>query len=261
MTITELDAYFRNLLSIDDFNDKDPSQNGLQVTCSNKQIKKIAFAVDACVETFNKAIHVGADLVFVHHGLFWRHSTLITGTHYERIKLLLENDIALYAVHLPLDAHKKYGNNIGIAQKLELQNIQPFGWYHGIQIGVKGSFTSNIVHNTGNGICVEEILTRLFQNDEKPNAVLPFGKKQLNTVGIISGMAGDDLFQAISENLDCYITGEINHSLYHEALENKITVIAGGHYQTETFGVNLVSKQVKKDLNIETIFLSTPTYL
>ena len=99
----------------------------------------------------------------------------------------------------------------------------------------------------------------MFPNGEKPVAVLPFGKKQIETVAIISGGAGEDVYQAKNAGADLYITGEIEHELYHPILEMGINVIAGGHYQTETVGVSLVAKKVQSELGLETVFIDVPT--
>ena len=98
-------------------------------------------------------------------------------------------------------------------------------------------------------------------DNQKPLCVLPFGKKEISTVGIISGGASHDVYQAIDENLDLYITGEIGHDNYHQCLENKINFIAGGHYQTETVGVSLLMKKLKEEKNIDTVFIDVPTGL
>lgn len=257
MNIYDLDLYFRKLIPISDFDNYDASQNGLQVACSKKPIKKVAFAVDACLDNFQKAAQLNADVLFVHHGLFWGKSLTITGQHYVRIKELIQNDIALYAVHLPLDADVNYGNNAGLARNLELKNIQAFRNYAGIQIGVKGE----IPEDYKDGITIEELISKLFPGGEKAQTILPFGKELIKTVGIVSGEGSRSLSDAIAENLDCFITGEIKHKNYHEALEHKINLIAGGHYQTETVGVKLISEKLYEDTKIETVFIHTPTNL
>ena len=99
----------------------------------------------------------------------------------------------------------------------------------------------------------------IFKDDEKPNIILDFGKKQIKTVAIISGGAGDDLDQAIAANVDLYITGELGHEQYHLARENNISVIAAGHYNTETVGVSLVMEKLTKDTGIEGVFIHSPT--
>lgn len=255
MTLHDLDLYFRDFLCIQDF-DKDPSKNGVQVENSNKfgkEIKKIAFAVDACQETIAKAAACNADVLFVHHGLFWGHEQTITGNHYARIKTLLENDIALYACHIPLDANDDVGNNYGLAKKIDVKNLGAFGLWHSMSIGVQGEFETEV--------SLEEICNRLKEHSVKPIKMLSFGKKDIKTIAIVSGGAEDLLTEAIEKNIDVYITGELSHETYHTAKEHSINVIAGGHYDTEIIGVSLVAEKVKKEKGLETVFLDVPTGL
>ena len=113
MTLKELDAYFNSFLHKEEFA-ADPSRNGIQIANSDpagKEITKVAFAVDACEATARRAADLGAGLLFVHHGLFWGHEQCILGSHYRRLRFLLDNNIAQYAAHLPLDIHPELGNN------------------------------------------------------------------------------------------------------------------------------------------------------
>ena len=125
MTLHNLDEYFRSFLQLDLYKN-DPSLNGIQVQNSdpkNKKINKVAFAVDACKETIEAAANENADLLFVHHGFFWGSSLPIIENHYERVELLIKNDIALFACHIPLDSNIECGNNYCLARKLNLRNI------------------------------------------------------------------------------------------------------------------------------------------
>lgn len=254
MKLTEVCNYLNNLLKPENF-EQDIAINGLQVACSNqeKEIKKIVFAVDACEQTIQRAIKAKADLIIVHHGLFWGKQIPITGVHYNRIKLLIQNDIALYASHIPLDANEEVGNNFGLAKRLELSNLEKFSSWRGMVLGVKGILPQKYT--------IEEIVKKIFPNNEKPLAILPFGKKEIQSVGIISGGAAEEVADAIEQNLDLYITGEISHENYHQCLENKMNFLAGGHYQTETVGVSLLMKKISQELNIETEFIEFPTNL
>ncbi|ULQ58975.1 Nif3-like dinuclear metal center hexameric protein [Brucepastera parasyntrophica] len=253
MTSAELEKWFNNLLNPGHFAAADPSKNGLQVDNSGKDINRVAFAVDACFETMERAEQAGAGMLFVHHGLFWRDPLCITGSHYKRIKKLLDADMALYASHLPLDAHPECGNNSGLVRRLGLENIELFGEYHGMLIGFRGTLPGPAK--------LGEITSRLFVNGQKPLHVLPFGPETVRTAGIISGGAGEDVVQAIEEGLDLFITGEISHEIYHTALENRINVIAGGHYQTETVGPGLVAERLGQETGIDTLFIDVPTGL
>ena len=255
MTLKELDEYFRGFLQPENF-PGDPSRNGIQIQNSEpekKGIKKIAFAVDACLETVERAAKEGADMLFVHHGLFWGGCELLTGSFYSRVSAFLKNDIALYAMHLPLDANNPCGNNYGLASRIGLKKPEGFGEWRGMIIGVKGELETPLT--------VEELAEKTLNPGEKPLCVLPFGKEKIKTVGIISGGADEDVGQAVEQGLDAYITGEISHQLYHYVKESKINMISAGHYQTETVGVNLVAKKVQEELGIQTVFIDFPTYL
>ena len=255
MTLTELDEYFNSFLKKENFSN-DISLNGIQIQNSNpdsKQIKKVAFAVDACEESVLKAIDCKADVLFVHHGLFWGDCKTITGSFYSRISEFIKNDLALYAMHIPLDANIPYGNNFALAQRIGLQNIERFGKWRGMSIGLKGKLSSPC--------SAQELSQKVLNPDEKPLAILPFGKTLIETVGIISGGAAEDVEDAILEGLDAYITGEPSHEKFHVAKEGKINMICGGHYQTETTGINLVRQKVEKELKIPCEFIDIPTML
>lgn len=255
MTLNELNDYFDAFLKNGDFN-SDVSKNGVQVQNSapnEKQITKVAFAVDACLATIERAAKAGAGLLFVHHGIFWGDCQTITLTHYNRIASLIKNDIALYASHIPLDANNPYGNNFGMASRLGIKDALPFGTWHGMTLGAIGTLPSPL--------SADELVSKAFPNGARSLHVLPFGKSEISRVAIISGGAGDDIDQAIEAGADAFITGEIGHEQFHVAEENGITVIAGGHYETETVGVNLVKAKLEKEKGIECVFLDVPTGL
>lgn len=255
MTLKELDKYFRSFLNIEDYF-ADPSMNGIQIQNSaptEKQIKKVAFAVDACEETALAAVKEGADVLFVHHGLFWGNSETITGSFYKKISAFVKNDLALYACHIPLDANNPYGNNYGLANRIGLENLESFGTWRGMKIGVKGELKQPCT--------LDELVNKALLPNQKPLFVLPFGKDLIKTVGVISGGASGDVWQAIDEGLDAYITGEVAHENYHYVRECGINMIAGGHYQTEIVGVNLVKEKLEKETGIESVFIDVPTGL
>ncbi len=252
MTLFEMDDYFRSFLNFDNYS-KDPSKNGIQVQNSKpktQKITKVAFAVDACLETIEKTIENQANVLVVHHGIFWGHEQTIEGSHYKRLKRLLENDIALYACHIPLDANEEVGNNYGLAKKLALQELTPFGSWNNMTIGVQGYLEKPATLEE-----VERLMGCSFVN------VLPFGQKEVQSIAIVSGGAEDLLEEAIEKGLDLYITGEISHESYHNAKEAAINVIAGGHYNTETIGVSLLAQKLQKEKKIETVFIDVPTEL
>ncbi len=253
MTLTEFDQYIRGILPIEEFMRIDSSRNGLQVMRKNQTIRRVACAVDAAMEVFEAAIEARADALFVHHGLFWGREQSLVGAHYERIHYLIENDLALYAVHLPLDADLSLGNNAGMAHKLGLVDIEPFGLYKGIPIGIEG----RLAHPTS----VDDVIVRLFGDLSAPLGVLRFGTDEVQSIGIISGGAPLEVDQAIDENLDLYITGDASHTAYHRCREAGINAIFGGHYATEVWGVQNVAAQLNQETDIDSFFIDIPTGL
>jgi len=253
MDIAEFDTWARSLLDISRFAQLDDSLNGLQVGRSDGALDTVAFAVDACAETIRRARDGGAQVLFVHHGLFWGKPVPIKGTMLARIATLLSADMALYACHLPLDAHPELGNNAVLAAALGLGNIEPFGDYHGVSIGCKGLLATPIT--------VEEAVRRILPAGDVARLVLPFGPAKVSSVAVVSGGAPFEALQAIAQGIDLYITGEPSHSVYHEVEEAGLNFIAAGHYATEVHGVKAVARRVERDLGLKTFFIEFPTGL
>ena len=253
MNTEELDSYFREILNMDIVAGIDSSMNGFQVDQGKKHVNKVAFAVDASLETFKRAVNLNADVLFVHHGLFWGVPIAVKNRHYERLSFLINNNLSLYAAHLPLDLNPDIGNNYGIAQKLKLEILQPFGSYKGVKIGVSGTFKQEKT--------IDEILDLLDSDIKEVLKILPFGKKMISSVAIISGGGTREISQAMEQNIDLYITGDLSHEIYHTCLEGNINMISAGHYFTETFGPKLLSQKLNEDKNVETVFIDVPTGL
>jgi len=250
-TTRQLDDFFSGILDIEGFKGTDTSLNGLQVDNDGSEFGKIVFAVDAGLEVFKRA--AGAGMLFVHHGLFWGSPLRLVGGHRERIKFLLDNNIALYAVHLPLDQHPVLGNNAVLADLLGIKEKEPFGNYHGHKIGFKGTLSDPLT--------VEEAVKKISFMNRPPLGVFPFGKKESQSCAVISGGAGYESLQALEEKIDLYVTGECSHSTYHQAMEGRMNVIAGGHYSTEVWGVRKLMEECGKQLGIDTEFIDVPTGL
>jgi dinuclear metal center YbgI/SA1388 family protein len=253
MKLAELDGWLSDFLGLAALDGVDDSRNGLQVARAKAEVRKVAFAVDACIESFRRAAEWGADLLFVHHGLLWGAPARITGVLYERIRFLVEHDLALYGVHIPLDMHPEVGNNIGIARLLGLTDVAPFGAWKGFRIGFKGSLP---VPRS-----LEALASKLAGPDAGTVRTLPFGPAEVRTVGIISGGAPWEVVQATAEGLDCYVTGEPAHGIYHHCLEARINGMFAGHYHTETFGVRQLAGRLAADTGLETTYLDVPTGL
>ena len=206
-----------------------------------------------CAETIRRAASLGAGMLFVHHGLFWGHEQPVTGVLYQRLSLLLKNNIALYACHIPLDANEAAGNNYGLARRLLLTQVLPFGEWRGMIFGVIG--------NLEKPCTVDTLLQRLFPNGEKPVAVLPFGKKEIRRAAVVSGSGSKELIPAAAAGADVLVTGDFPHGAYHLAEESCINDIAGGHYQTETAGVSLLAAKLAAETKLETVFIYVHTGL
>ncbi len=253
MNTEELDSYFRSILDMNIVAGIDSSMNGFQVDQGKKTVQKVAFAVDASLETFKRAVDWRADVLFVHHGLFWGYPVAVTGGHYERLSFLINNNLSLYAAHLPLDMNPIVGNNYGIARQLGLDKLEPFGSYKGVKIGVSGILKQEKT--------IDEILSLLGTDRREILGILPFGKNNVSTVAIVSGGATREVTQAMGQEIDLYITGDLSHGVYHTCLESSINMISAGHYLTETFGPKLLSEKLKKDEAVETVFIDVPTGL
>ncbi|MDR2419444.1 MAG: Nif3-like dinuclear metal center hexameric protein [Treponema sp.] len=253
MNSATLDSFFRSILYIEDLSGIDPSLNGLQVDNDGTQIDKLAFAVDASLETITRAAAAGAGLLFVHHGLFWGRPLPITGNLHSRIKALIDNNLALYAVHLPLDQHPQVGNNAVLARLLGIVEPEPFGVYHGRKIGYKGRLL--------NPLSIDEAVKRITFMGRPPLGVYAFGKEKSETCAVVSGGAAEQARDALEEGIDLYVTGEASHSVYNDALEGHLNMIAGGHYATEVWGVHAVMERAAdlSGLNVE--FIDVPTGL
>ena len=253
MNLFAFDRMLNELLRMDDYAAVDASWNGVQIACGEKEISRVAVAVDAAAETAARAAEWDADVLLVHHGLFWGAAQRITGTHYRRVRTFLENDMALYAAHLPLDAHDELGNNARMARHLRLENLRPFGAYKGLTIGWAGELPRSMT--------TEEVARALFGTTDDLLGVLPFGNARNRSVGIVSGGAPRDVAQAIDDGLDLFITGDASHTIYHNCLEAGINVMFGGHYRTETWGVQAVADYLQREVGIEAIFVDVPTGL
>ena len=253
LTTEKLDAFFRNILDIEGFSSIDDSLNGIQVDNDGSPVRKIAFGVDASMETFEKAAAVNAGMLFVHHGLFWGSPLRVKGHLRKRIKFLLDHNICLYGVHLPLDQHPKLGNNAEIAKLIGLENVEPFGFYHGKNIGYKGTFTKPVT--------LDEIAEKMNFMGRPPTGVFPFGKKENKSAAVMSGGAAKEAKQAIEDGVDVYVTGESAHGVYHDCLESGLNMIAGGHYCTEVWGVRAIMRHCQDELGIDAEFVDVPTGL
>ena len=231
----------------------DKSLNGFQIECPDKEIKKVAFAVDASAETIDRAADEGADVLVVHHGLFWGEPIAIKGAHYRRVKRAIDSGLSLFAAHLPLDAHPLYGNNAQMALRLGMTAFDPFASFHGVPIGFRGSLPFPMT--------IPEIARLLGFDRDGGMDVLKFGPDMIGTVAIVSGDGGDDIVEAIEDGVDLFITGVAPHEIYHTAKENAMNVLSGGHYRSEVFGVKALERLTRGEWKLDTLFIDAETGL
>ncbi|MEF8856481.1 MAG: Nif3-like dinuclear metal center hexameric protein, partial [Haloplanus sp.] len=190
--------------------------------------------------------------LLVHHGLAWGGFDRLTGLHYDRIEPLVENDIALYVSHLPLDGHQELGNAAGIAELLGLDDREPFGEYGTEYVGTRGTAAEPYE--------VDGLANLLDRELDTETRVLGFGPNEIEEVGIVTGRGVDWIEAAAESGLDALITGEGKHESYHEARDLGVNVVLAGHYATETFGVRALGR-VAEEWGLETTYIDHPTGL
>jgi dinuclear metal center YbgI/SA1388 family protein len=250
VSLEQVVACCNRWLRTDEVQDYDRAANGLQVE-NRGQVTRIAAAVDASLATVKLAVAAKADLLLVHHGLFWGDSHPWTGKRYELLQLLLEHNLAVYSAHLPLDLHPKLGNNARLCAALGFKKLKPFLVNHGQPIGFQ----------TETSIARSELSRRLQRATGAVPLVIPGGPARCRRIGVVSGGAGEELKLALQEGVDTYITGEGPHWTYALAEEMGLNVLYGGHYATETFGVKALAAELSKKFKLPWQFLDHPTGL
>ena len=232
----------------------DRSHNGLQVEGAHGGVSKVACGVDASPEFYEEALRRGAQLLLVHHGISWGESLArIAGPAYRLVAPLVRADAALYAAHLPLDAHPVLGNNAQIAKALGLVRTRPFAEYRGCTIGVRGAFPRALPWETVKARFRAICPGGRFQ-------AVDAGRKTVRTVGIVSGGGADFFPQATAAGLDAYLTGELGLQDRNAVLNDPIDFAAAGHYATERFGVRALGEALAAEFGIaaEFVDLSLP---
>lgn len=248
--LQRLVAHADKLLDTAAFTDYPGAANGLQVQ-NRGRVTRIAAAVDASLTTVRMAIEAKADLLVVHHGLFWGPSHPWTGRRYELIQALVENNLAIYSSHLPLDAHPKLGNNIQLARALKLQKIEPFFFDKGRHLGFKGELS----------VSRDELGARLSKATGVEAKILPGGAERSRRIGVVTGGAGAEMKIARAEGVDTFVTGEGPHWTFAMAEDLGLNVLYGGHYATETFGVKALSEYLSAKFKLPWSFIDHPTNL
>jgi dinuclear metal center YbgI/SA1388 family protein len=247
--LTEAITAADRLLQPQRFRDYGP--NGLQVP-GKATITKLATAVSASAELFERAAAIDVDLLVVHHGVFWSSTAgPIDARMKRRLKLLFDSDMSLAAYHLPLDAHPEVGNNALIARGLGADTLEAFALHNGEPIGF-------VAHLPGDGLAPSELFARTAALTERTPLVFDSGPAQIRSVAIVSGGGCEYLRDAIAAGADAFLTGEPTERVMTEAQEGSIHFVAAGHYATETFGVRRLGEYLSERFDLEHVFIDVP---
>ncbi|HZI21960.1 MAG TPA: Nif3-like dinuclear metal center hexameric protein [Gemmatimonadales bacterium] len=248
--LAALASFLDRYLRISDVPDAPNARNGLQVANAGT-VSRTAAAVDLCETTVRMAEQSGADLLLVHHGLFWDGLQPLTGRAYRRTAGLIQRNIALYSAHLPLDVHPEIGNNALLARRLGVRVRGEFGEEYGVRIGVWGELD---VARAALGEQLAGIVGAAPR-------LMAFGPERVQRMGIVTGAAGSMIDQAAAAGLDTFVTGEGSHHTFFDAEELGLNVFYAGHYATETFGVKALAERLCTEFGLPWTFLDHPSGL
>jgi dinuclear metal center YbgI/SA1388 family protein len=244
--VQEILAAIDELLSPGRF--EDYCVNGLQVP-GPREVRTVASGVSANAELFELAAAEGADLLLVHHGLFWGAGVaIIDPVLRRRLGLLFDADIALAAYHLPLDAHPEVGNNALLARALGAGELQPFARHRGEQIGFVASLP-------GEGLSAAELAARVGVTCGRQPLLLDGGPERVRRLAIVSGGGADHLQEAAAAGADALLTGEAEERSMALARECRVHLIAAGHHATETFGIRALGERMAARFELRHVFL------
>ncbi|MGI8605479.1 MAG: Nif3-like dinuclear metal center hexameric protein [Verrucomicrobiales bacterium] len=226
--------------------------NGLQLASATGTVSKVAAAVDACLPVVRQAAERGADLLLVHHGIFWAGLQRLEGAAFEKMRTAVGANIAIYSAHIPLDVHPRLGNAVVLAKALGMTKTRPFFSWKGINLGLRADVSLE-----------RDVLVTKVRSVIGGGAVhvCPGGPPRVKKVGIVTGGAGGEVAQAAAEGVDTFITGEGPHWSYTLAEELGVNLIYAGHYATETFGVRKLAGWLERKFGLPHIYIDHPTGL
>lgn len=250
--LEETVRFLDDLLNNDEWASVDAATNGLQVENSG-DVDKVAFAVDASTQTVEMAAERDADMFVAHHGFFWGGKDALVGQDYDRFRRLVENDMALYASHLPLDAHNEVGNNVLLldAVDAEVEVVDTFADFGAGDVGYVGELPAPVDFDDFTRSVAEAV--------ENEPTVLDFGPDEVESVAVLTGAGGGHIAEAAATGADAYVTGEPKHRAHHDAREHELNVLFAGHYHTETFGVRALRERVDNNLDVDAAYIDLPT--
>jgi dinuclear metal center YbgI/SA1388 family protein len=243
----EIVRFLDDYLSVREIEDS-YTRNGLVVD-GREEVRRIAFAVDACLAVFEQAKARGADMVLTHHGLFWPTTAAITGDTYARVRSLAASGISLYSCHLPLDGHGTVGNNVLLVKALGADVGEAFDGYCRY-----GSYPEPLGR--------EEFLARIRSTVSGEAVLLPFGRERILRFAVCSG-GGASHANTVKDDplVDAFVTGEAAHYCHHLARENGMNIVFAGHYATEVFGVRALCEMLAVRFGVACDFIDMPTGL
>jgi dinuclear metal center YbgI/SA1388 family protein len=248
--LIEIVRYSDEILRLSEIEDYSNALNGLQIENSG-EVTRIGAAVDASLATIQLAAERGVDLLVVHHGLFWPGLRPLTGPLFRFVKTALAQNLALYSAHLPLDLHPSLGNNALLAAAIGLTKTKPFLELKG---GPAGLVAEAKLHR-------DELHARLEKSLGGPVKCFGSGPPETSRIGVVTGGAGQEVYEVAREGIDTYITGEGPHWAAVAAEELGVNLFLGGHYATETFGVKALAAELAEKFGLPWDFLDHPTGL
>ncbi len=252
--LAELVSALDETLRTSEVPDYSGALNGLQIA-NNGRVHRVAVAVDASRAAIAEAAICGADLLIVHHGLFWGGAQPLVGVAFEKFRSLFANGIAVYSSHLPLDLHPEHGNNVRLAQTLHLTPSAGFSRYKGVEIGVMGD------SNEPTGSIVRRVQAYSARYGGAVRTSVPTEGRVTRRWAICSGggASTESLREARERGVDTLIVGEGAHHTTVEAIEHDLCVVYAGHYATETLGVQSLGAFLERRFGVPWSFLHLPT--
>lgn len=252
MELESLLQYLDEYLGIPEHPDYSNALNGLQVG-GPAEVHHLVAAVDASEASVREAVARDADLLLVHHGLFWDGLRPLTGRLLRRVRPLILNEVGLVSIHLPLDAHPDVGNCALLGRALELELEGRFGDYKGADVGWWGRLRDPL----GAG-ALRDLLAQVVGG---PVRLIPGGPEEVRTVGVVTGGGAGFARDAAERGLDALVTGEGAHHSYFDAMELGVHLLMGGHYATEVFGVQALARHLADRFDLTWEFVDQPTGL
>lgn len=254
--LPELVRYLDDLLETGSTPDYPNAVNGLQLANSGV-VTKIAAAVDFSSRTVADAVREGASLLLVHHGMFWGGLEPVRGPAYDRMKQLFASDLAVYASHLPLDRHDRFGNNVLLARELGLEPSAGFARFQTVDIGVRGDADVDTAELARRAASFSEA----HGGELRTTPIASGHRTRRWAICTGAGASSETLREAAEQQIDTLIVGEGAHWTAVSAADSGLVIFYAGHYATETLGVRALAAHVSENFSIPWIFLHHPTGL